>query len=137
MLDAVCAYWLISRDGSNADAQVAHASRMPSPIMARFFLCALSMEVSILALPRQKEVLRWADDYESPVLRRANRSIQLPVRVSASQTAVHHFCEDFGGHVTTTPLGVEIFGWCGRDHFIHRFSCCDQILSALSNLYQH
>jgi hypothetical protein len=53
------------------------------------------------------------------------------------QAAEYHFCEDFRGDVTTTPSGIEVFGWRSRDHFIHCFSCCDEILNALLNLHQH
>ena len=63
--------------------------------------------------------------------------MQLLTRARAGQTAEYHSCEDFRGYVTTTPSGIEISGWRGRDHFIHCFSCCDEILNALSNLYQH
>src|ERR1700692_844972 len=57
--------------------------------------------------------------------------------VGVSHTAEYHFYEDFRGHVTTTPSGVEIFGRCSRDHFVHCFSCCDEILNALPKLHQH
>jgi hypothetical protein len=53
------------------------------------------------------------------------------------QAAEYHSCKDFRGHVTTTLSGIEIFGWRGRDHLIHCFSCCDELLNALRNLRQH
>jgi hypothetical protein len=55
----------------------------------------------------------------------------------ASQAAEYHFCEDIRGHVTTTPFGVEIFGWRSGDHFIHGLSRRDQNLDALPNLHQY
>src|SRR5579859_5288945 len=68
---------------------------------------------------------------------REARVMELPARAGVSQTAEYHFGEDFRGHVTTTPLGIEILGRRRRDHFIHRFSCCDQVLDPLPNLHQH
>src|SRR5258708_22427727 len=65
------------------------------------------------------------------------REMQLSARAVACQTAEHHFCEDFRGHVTTSPFGIEIFGWRGPDHLIHCLSCCDEILNSLPNLQQH
>src|SRR5579862_955732 len=45
---AVCAYWLMSSDGSKAKAPRQHASRMPSAIRACLYLFAPSMFASIL-----------------------------------------------------------------------------------------
>ena|ERR1700686_3943970 len=63
--------------------------------------------------------------------------MKLSTRAGAGQTAEYHFCEDFRRHVTTTPLGVELFGGRTCHYFIHRLSCGDEILNALPNLHQH
>ena len=62
---------------------------------------------------------------------------QLRTRLRASHAAEYHFREGFGSHVTTGPSGIEILGGHGRDHFIHRFSCCDEILNPVPDLHQH
>src|ERR1700744_4923682 len=58
---AVCAYWLMSRDGSKAKAQPQHASRMPSAIQARACLRDLAhaaMHIIIILRGRDPETRR-------------------------------------------------------------------------------
>jgi sec-independent protein translocase protein TatA len=71
------------------------------------------------------KITNQASDSRELIRTREARMMQLPAPVAARQAAEYYFGEDFRGHVTTTPSDIEIFGWRSRDHFIHRFSCCD------------